>query len=122
MKPKKRFKKNLKILRKEKRSICLKLELSYKEVRQRLEDGFEMDKVFVEALLLITFKKKFKKRLAKELGVRYSEIKHRIPDDLNSMNIAYFLEPFLVDKSRIEIREVSQKLKFDFEEDYGVVI
>jgi hypothetical protein len=122
MKPKKRFKRNLKILEKEKRSICLKLELSYREVSQRLENGFEVDKALAEALVLIKFKKKFKKRLAKELGVKYSEIKRRIPDDLNSTNIAYYLEPFLDDKSDVEIRAASQKLKFDFEEVYGVVI
>lgn len=122
MKPKKRYKKNLKILKKEKRSLCLKLESSYKELRKKLEDNFEMDIAFAEAKVLIKFKKKFKKRLAWELGVKYSEIKHRIPEDLNSTNIAYFLEPFLDGKSRLEIREVSQKLKFEFEENYGVVI
>lgn len=118
MKTNKQFKKNLKLLKKEKAAISLKMKLDYKVLKRKLLESHKLQKDFKSALKEIKlengFRNKFRKALAKELGVKYSAIKDRLPEDLNSTSIANFLDPHLEDFSHQEIRAICQGLKLEF--------
>lgn len=114
MKTKKRLKKNLIILKKERADICFEMGLDYKVIRNRLVDCYKTEKEFKSVIKKVKTKKEFKKALAKKLRVNYSDIRYRFPRHLNSTEIANFLDPHLENLSHEDIRNASQKLKLKF--------
>ena len=116
MKTKRRLKKYLRILRKEKREICYEMELDYKVIKCKLHHSYEWEMSFRKAVEKVKTKKRFRKALAKRLGVKYSEVKSLFPVSLNSTLIANYLNPHLSFYTHEEIRAVCQELKLEFDD------
>ena len=116
MKTKKKLKKYLKVLKNEKSEICYEMELDYKVLRCKLYDSFEWEMKFRKVVKLVKVKKRFRRELARRLGVKYSEIKNLLPVSLNSTLIANYLNPHLNFYTHEEIRAVCQELKLEFDE------
>ena len=115
MKSKKRLKRDLRILKKKKLDICSEMELSYEVIKQRLKECYKMEMNFRCAVEKAKVRKRFKRRVAGELGVKYSVIKNHFPSMLNSTLISNCLESVLANWSRPEIRNICQKVKLEFE-------
>ncbi len=116
MKTKRKLKKYLKILKKEKLDICYEMELDYKVIKCKLYDSLEWEMRFRRAVKKVKIKKRFRKELARRLGVKYSEIKSLFPVSLNSTLIANYLNPHLSFYTHEEIRAICQELKLEFDE------
>ena len=116
MKTKRKLKKYLKILRKEKLGICYEMELGYKVIKCKLHNSYEWEMRFRKVVKRVKIKKRFRKALAKRLGVRYSEIKHLFPASLNSTSIANYLNPHFTFFTHEEIRDICQQLKLEFDD------
>ena len=114
MKTKRKLKKYLKILKKEKREICYEMELDQEVVERNLYIAYEWEMRFRKAVKEVRIKKQFRKALAERLGVEYSEVKHLFPVSLNSTLIANYLSPYLRFYSHEEIRDICQELKLEF--------
>ena len=106
---------NLKILEKKKEHICFEMDLDYEVIKCKLIDCYNTKKDFKDAIKRIKIKKKFKKALAKKLGVEYSTIKDHLPLRLNSTLIANYLDPHLDHLNCHEIRRICQKVKLEFD-------
>ncbi len=104
MKNKRKLKKYLKILKKERVQICYEMGLGYKVIKRRLHDSYEWELRFRKVIKKVKVKKQFRKALAKKLGVRYSEVKSLFPVSLNSTLIANHLNPHFTFFTHEEIR------------------
>ena len=113
MKTKRRLKKYLRNLRKEKLDICYEMELDYKVIKCKLHHTYEWEMKFRKAIKKVKIKKRFRKKLARRLGIKYSEVKHLFPVSLNSTLIANYLSPYLRFYSHEEIRDICQELKLE---------
>ena len=116
MKSSRKLNKYLKILKKEKVDICYEMETEYKVIKYKLIDCYHWEMRFRKAVKTVKAKKKFRKALAKKLGVRYSEIKDLLPASLNSTLIANYLNPHFDFFTHEEIRDICQELKLGFDE------
>ena len=116
MKTKRKLKKYLRILRKEKLDICYEMELEYKIIKCKLHHSYEWEMRFRKAVKKVKTKKRFRKALAKRLGVKYSEVKSLFPVSLNSTLIANYLNPHLTFYTHEEIRAICQELKLEFDD------
>ena len=116
MKTKRKLKKYLKILKKNRIDICYEMEMDYKVIKYKLIDSLGWEMRFRKIVKKVKVKKRFRKALARRLGVKYSEIKHLFPASLNSTLIANHLNPFLIHYSHEEIRDVCQQLKLEFDD------
>ena len=116
MKTKRKLKKYLKILKKERAEICYEMGMEYKVIKYKLIDSCHWEIRFRKVVKKVKIKKRFRKALAKRLGVRYSEVKHLFPASLNSTSIANYLNPHLTFFTHEEIRDVCQELKLEFDD------
>jgi len=116
MKSRRKLKEYLKILKKEKADICEEMETEYKVIKYKLIDCYHWEMRFRKAIKMVKAKKKFRKALAKRLGVKYSEIKNLFPASLNSTLIANYLNPHFTFFTHEEIRDICQELKLEFDD------
>ena len=114
VKNKRKLKKYLNILKKEKADICEEMEMDYMVIKYKLIDCYHWEMKFRKAVKMVKAKKRFRKALAKKLGVRYSEINHLFPSGLNSTLIANYLNPHFAFFTHEEIRDICQELKLGF--------
>ncbi len=114
MKTRRKLKKYLKILKKEKREICYEMELDHQVIERNLYIAYEWEMRFRKAVEEVRVKKEFRRALAERLGVAYSEVKHLFPVGVNSTLIANCLSPYLGFYSHEEIRDICQELKLEF--------
>jgi len=117
MKLKKRLKRDLKILRKRKEDFWYEMDLEYEDIKERLIDSYKFEKEFRAAVKQAKRRNRFRKAVAKKLGVKYSKLKKHFPENLNSTLIANYLDSRLKDWSHQEIRGVCQELKLEFGDD-----
>ena len=111
---KRKLRKYLRILRKEKEHICYEMELDYKVIKCKLHHSYEWEMRFRKAVKKVKVKRRFRKALAKRLGVKYSEVKNLFPVSLNSTLIANYLNPHFTFYTHEEIRDICQELKLAF--------
>ena len=116
MKTRNKLKKYLKILKKDKADICYEMGLEYKIIKFKLIQSYEWETRFQQVVKKVKIKKRFRKALAKRLGVKYSEIKNLFPVSLNSTLIANYLNPHLTFYTHEEIRAICQVLKLEFDD------
>ena len=116
MKTKRKLKKYLKILKKNRIDICYEMEMDYKVIKYKLIDSLGWEMRFRKIVKKVKVKKRFRKALARRLGVKYSEIKHLFPASLNSTLIANYLNPHLTFYTHEEIRAICQELKLEFDD------
>jgi len=116
MKTRRKLNKYLKILKKEKADICYEMGLEYKIIKFKLIQSYEWEMRFEQVVKKVKVKKRFRKALAKRLGVEYSEIKNLFPASLNSTSIANYLNPHLTFYTHEEIRDVCQEVKLEFDD------
>lgn len=116
MKTKRKLKKYLKILKKDRVDICHEMRLDYRMIKHKLIDSYECEMRFRKIVKKVKIRKRFRKALAKYLGVKYSEIKHLLPTSLNSTLIANYLNSYIEHFSHEEIRNICQQLKLEFED------
>ena len=114
MKTKRKLKKYLKILKREKQDICYEMNLDYEVIRRNLYIAYEWETRFRKAVEEVRIKKQFRQALAEKLGIEYSEVKDLFPVGVNSTLIANCLSPYLGFYSHEEIRNICQELKLAF--------
>ena len=114
MKTRRKLKKYLKILKKEKQEICHEMELEQEVIERNLHIAYEWEMRFRKAVEEVRVRKQFRRALAERLGVEYSEVKHLFPVGVNSTLIANCLSPYLGFYSHEEIRDICQELKLEF--------